>query len=33
VLLPEGAGTGEGYAYGHGFSRIRWPTAVFEAGT
>jgi hypothetical protein len=33
VLDAEGAGTGEGDTDGHVFSRIRWPTAVFDAGT
>ena len=34
VLLPERARTGERHFDGHAwFSRIRWPTAVFDAGT
>jgi hypothetical protein len=33
VLDAEGAGPGEGHVDGHAFSRMRWPTAVFDAGT
>ena len=33
VLDAEGAGAGESDFDGHVFSRIRWPTAVFDAGT
>jgi hypothetical protein len=33
MLGAEGAGAGECDFDGHVFSRIRWPTAVFDAGT